>query len=351
MNNHLIPEQRLDKNGRLNTKHVRATNQHLSSANVPPPTLPAAKNTSSKRALTAGQKAPKERAISVSRISRESELCRRLGMNPYVNEYRVNVSDEELYAVLSVSSNGDAAVLVSAGHRSSEDAAAYLRDNGLGGYIEDRGELCAEALKRRITPQRFIDATDYLIKHDSESYMDAVEVHSTNQQLAVRVQDGAVNFSDIKEIGLKKIKDCKDSATLIGALQWLATGDAPYTATELGEIMDKHPRNFRDALKFTNKYGTEFVLTLHYPHTEYESYLEERDTNRERVKKLLTFSDQVAQYEIANQIYKEPLSYEKMGKYFDSGLDISHAAEDDCTDQQLDAVKQGVAPGVSGGWL
>jgi hypothetical protein len=272
-------------------------------------------------------------------------------MNAYVDEHYVHASDEELYSVLSVASNGDASALISAGHRSSEDAADYLRQNRFGGHIEDRSAHCAEALDRRITPQRFIDATDYLLKRDSEHYMDAVEVHSTNKQLAVRVQDGAVNFSDIKEIGLKKIKDCKDPVTLIGALQWLATGDAPYTATELGEIMDKHPRNFRDALKFTNKYGPEFVLTLHHPDTEYEAYLEERDTNRERIKKLLTFSDQVILYEIANRIYKEPLSYEKMGKYFDSGLDISHAAEDDCTDQQLDAVKQGVAPGVSGGWL
>jgi hypothetical protein len=351
MSNHLVPEQRLDKNGRLNTKHVRATKTQPSSINVPPPTLPADKTASRKKALTAGQKTPKDRSISVSRISREGDLYRHLGMNPYVEEYRVHASDEELYSVLSVASNGDASVLISAGHRSSEDAAAYLREHRFSGHVEDRSAHCAEALDRRITPQRFIDATDYLIKQDSEHYMDAVEVHSTNKQLAVRVQDGAVNFSDIKEIGLKKIKDCKDPVTLVGALQWLATGDASYTASELSDIMDTHPRNFRDALKFTNKYGPEFVLTLHYPNTEYETYLEDRDTNRERIKKLLTFSDQVTQYEIANRIYKEPMSYAKMEKYFDSGLDISHAAEDDCTDQQLDAVKQGVSPGVSGGWL
>ena len=351
MNNHLIPEQRLDKNGRLNTKHVRASKQQPSATKVPAPTLVAAKTTSRRKPLTAGQKTPKNRSITVNHSARDSALYRHLGLNPYVDEYPFHASDEEVYAVLSVTSTGDAAALLNAGHRSAEDAAAYLQKNGLGGLIMDRSALCAEALDRRITPTRFIDATDYLTKPDSEHYMDAVEVHSANKQLAARVQDGNVNFNDIKEIGLKKIKDCKDPVTLIGALQWLATGNASYSTDELSDLMYKHPNNLRDALKLTNKHGAQFVLTLNYPEVDFESYLEDRGTNRERIRKLLTYSDQVTGYEIENRIFRESLSYQKMEKYFDSGLNISHAAEDDCTDQQLDAMKNGVAPGVSGGWL
>lgn len=350
MNSNLIPEQRVDKNGRLNTKHVRATKPQTS-ANVPPPTLPPAKNAPQRNRLTAGQRKAKDQNIRINRFTREDDLCRHLGMNPYIENHHIYASDEEIYAVLSVTSNGSASALLTVGHRTAESASHHLRTQGFNGYIEDRSAFCDEALARRITPQRFIDATDFLTKPDSEHYIDAVEVHSADKQLAGRVQDGAVNFSDIKEITLKRVKECKDRAALIGALMVLARGDAPFTAAELGSLLDRHPNNLRGALKLTNKHGAQFVLSLSYPDTELDDYLDDRSTNRERIRKLLTFGDQVTQYELANHIYKEPLSYEKLGKYFDSGLDISHAAEDDCTDQQLDAIIEGVSPGVSGGWL
>lgn len=350
MRENLIPEQRVDKNGRLNTKHVRASKPQAA-ANVPPPTLPATKISPQRPRLTVGQRKTKDQNLNIGRVTRENDLYRHLGMNPYVENHHIYASDEEVYAVLSVTSNGSAAALLSVGHRTAEDASRHLLTEGFGGYVEDRAEHCAEALARRIAPQRFMNATDFLTKPDSEHYIDAVEVHSADKQLAGRVQDGAVNFSDIKEITLKRVKECKDRAALIGALMVLARGDAPFTATELGSLLDRHPNNLRDALKLTNKHGAQFVLSLSYPDTELDDYLDDRGTNRERIRKLLTFSDQVTQYELANHIYKEPLSYEKLGKYFDSGLDISHAAEDDCTDQQLDAIIEGVSPGVSGGWL
>lgn len=350
MNNHLVPEQRVDKNGRLNTKHVRATKTPLSSTKVPAPKLTATKGTQS-RPLTAGQKRQKKQDLGITHILAEGELAQRLGLNPYALHYEIQCSDEEVYSVLSATNNGAASALIVAGHRSSESAASYLEEIGFKGHVEDRSAHCEEALARRISPQRFILATDYLRKYDSEQYMDAVETYGASKQIASRLESGAINYSDVEEITLKRVRDCKDELTLTQALQWLATGNASFTASELGQIMDKHPANLRDALKFCNKYGADFVTSLRYLDVGYDEHLEKQEINRELAKKMLTYGDQVTVYEIEKNIYKEPLRYEKMDRYFNSGLDISHAAEDDCTDEQLEAIKQGIAPGVSGGWL
>lgn len=352
MNNHLIPEQRLDKNGRLNTKHVRAAKPQPSRASVPPPALSGTATAPRKKPLTPGQKKPKEQTLNIAHVPRDHELYRQLGVSPYFDSYRdINASDEEVYAVLSVAAPGNTVALLSAGYRTAEDARTYLQQNGFGHLITDSSEHCAEALERRIPPQRFINAITYLTNPESPHYMDAVEVHSTSKQLSIKVRDGQVNLSDIKEIGLKKIASAKDPETITQALQWIASGDAAMTTADLNELLEEFPYSLRDALKMTNKYGAEFVAGLRYINVDYEDYLERRGTSRPRIKELLAYHDQTSTYELEHQIYREEISYEKLEKYFDAGLDPSHPAEDDCTDQQLDAIKQGVAHGVSGGWL
>lgn len=352
MNNHLIPEQRLDKNGRLNTKHVRATKVQASVSKVSPPVLP-----SPTRKLTPGQTTPVTGTLEVTNETGDKELCGNLGVRASSPTALIHASYEEIYSLLSVTSNGNAHALLRAGHRTAEEALSYLNENGFSHLIQDRSEICEEALSRRIAPRKFITASERLPPAaGSEHYMDAVEVYSSSyimdgRKFANNVYDGTVRNEDMKEIGYKEIGTSRDVEAVRQALRSIASKKVTHTAADIKALMDKYPRDFRDAFKLSERYGVDLTLSINGINLEYAAYLENRSTPKERIISLLKYSDLVSDYEFANLIYKEPMPHHKVEKYHDSGIEISHAANDDCTEQQLDAIIAGMAPGVSGGWL
>jgi hypothetical protein len=356
MNNNLIPEQRLDKNGRLNTKHVRAVKPQALSAKVPAPALP-----TTKKKLTAAQTRQRTRVVAYSAPG-NYELSQQLGTDYHNDDIKVTASDEEFYSVLSVTSRADAFTLLQAGYRTADEASNYLMDNGFEDLLQDNTALCEEALARKIPPNQFIQSGVNLRGPEStDYYFDALEVYCSSLPsnsddrsrlvVANNVYDGKVGLKDLKEIGFKEIGAFRDKAALFDSLEKINAGTATYTASDLKLLMEKHPRAFRDAIDLTNKLGAEFALSVDDPNYQYVEYLEEQGTDKERSMKLLQYSDQVSKAELENEIYRPTLPYKTLEKCYDAGLTPTQVAVDDYTDQQLDGLLEGVTPGVSSGWL
>lgn len=359
MNNNLVPEQRLDKNGRLNTKHVRI-GQPAKAGTIPPaPRLAAA----SKVKLSKGQTVRTTRTLEVNSawIPSQQEkpgnesLCAHLGVETDSPTALIHASDKELYDIFSIVSNGNAHALLRAGYRTAKEALNYLNENGFSQLIEDRSALCNEALGRRINPQKFINAVRLLPPaEDSEHFMDAVEVYSSSyitngMTLANLVYDGKVRIEDMKEIGFKEIGRNNDIHLITAALQRVVIAES-YTATDIKAMLTKHPSRFGDAMKLSEDYGAEVVLALNHIDMGYANHLGGTAT-KERIISLIKYNDKINDYEGGRLVFKDPAVYAKIEKYHDCGIAPSLAANGGCTDQQLEAIMNGMTTGVSAGWL
>lgn len=356
MNNNLIPEQRIDKNGRLNTKHVRVAKPQTTSAKVPAPALP-----STKKKLTAAQTRSKPRTVAFSAPG-NYELNQLLGTDTKATDVTITASDAEFYSVLSVTSRANAFALLQAGYRTADEASNYLMDNGFDELLTDNSTLCEEALDRKIPPNKFIESEANLRGPESSDYfLDALEVYSSsipkgrvahsNLVVTNQVYDGDLSLSDLKGIGYMRFNTFRDKDALMDALIKINAGDTSFTTSDIGALMDKHQYSFRDALDVARKYGTEVTLQFRTPNAQYSEYLEELGTDKERIIKLLQYSDQVSNAEYESDIYRPHLPYTLLEKCYDAGLTPAQAATDDYTEQQLDGLLDGITPGVSSGWL
>lgn len=356
MNNNLVPVQRLDKNGRLNTKHVRADKTQAATAKVPAPALAPAKTK-----LPAAQTRQKPRTVAYSAPG-NYELNQLLGTDPQATELTITASDAEFYSVLSTTSKANAFALLQAGIRSADEASNYLEDNGLAELIEDNSELCEEALDRKIPPNKFIESSANLRGPEgSDYYLDALEVYSSsipkgtgshsNLVITNQVYEGEIKLADLKEIGFKKFNTFREKDALVDALIKIGAGKSNLTITDVSALVDKHPYYFRAALELSSKYGTERVLQLNTPVLDYSDHLEERGVDKDRTISLIKYRDQVSQLEYEKSIYRTPIHYELLEKCFDAGLSPLQVATDDYTEQQLDGLLNGATPGVSSGWL
>lgn len=355
MNNNLIPEKRLDKNGRLVTKHVRAGKPLSVALNAPAPSLPTTKK------LTPAQRAQKTREVAYAARG-DYELKRKLNVDPDGERIVITASDAEFYSVLSVASRANAFMLLESGIRTADDASNYLMDNGFEELIQDNTALCEEALARKIPPTKYIESSVNMRgPESSDFFFDALEVYSSSIPaggrshsrlvVASSVYDGIISLNDLKKIGFPAINKFRDKDALYDSLEKVQKKEVNYTAEDLAKLMEKYSMGFRNALIVTELYGAEFALTLHSPDSQYAENLSERGVEKERAMKLLTFSDQLAVTEQENEVYRPQLPYSMIEKCFDLGLSLTQVATQDYTEQQLDGLLAGVTSSVSSGWL
>ena len=209
----LIPEKRLDKNGVLTTKHVRATPRTPAMRRTPPaPTLAAS---SKGLKLRPAQTQQREQFFSsFTYDARRSMEARRTGDR----DYQFTASDTEVYDVLSVTHGGNALVLLALGIRSADDARAYLLKNGEGDLLTDNSELVQEMLKRNISPQYYLENTNTsagTVRFDSPFLADAIEFSTIKSledsfhrsETRALILDGEITLADIKTIGASRLKN------------------------------------------------------------------------------------------------------------------------------------------------
>lgn len=211
----LIPEQRLDKNGVLTTKHVRADPRGAAKkGSLPAPALGAL-------GLTANAE-QKWWQVGSNKWDCDEELAY-LVQSHFSATQAYKCSDTEAYELLGVVHPSNVFPLLSIGIRTQEKAKAFLEGARLTRLNMDYSAMAAEAVNRGYGARKFLNfATAYSEYTDDSVFMDAAEVHFDpdlegaemdggynlrNQALEDMVINGLIRVSDIKEIGSEFIRE------------------------------------------------------------------------------------------------------------------------------------------------
>lgn len=246
----LIPEKRMDRNGRLVTKHVR------SGTTTPPqrPALPAPGLST----IPKKEKPFKLRPRQLEKHTLSLRLSNYKSSDPLTTEFERNenffnsaycnftASDVEFYDVLSVTGSvGNTIELMRAGIRSADTARAHLHGLGAEHLVNDRSEMTQEALRRGIGVYDFAGAYESLSLSERESphVVDAVEFMGTalnkgsNALVKDEILHGTLSYSDIKAIGITKLQSYSRANALVEPLITLHAGEANYTIDDVKELV------------------------------------------------------------------------------------------------------------------
>jgi hypothetical protein len=278
----LIPEQRLDRNGKLVTKHVRAIpKQGVTRSKLPAPSAaPKGKSKTTKK-----QYKPLPRQLeTVHRsfrfasfpandpLTTQEQRDKNLYQGGYTN---FSASDAEMYDVLSATtSQGDALeIMARGGVRSAKEARAYLKKKKAPELIADRSELMTAAFERGMSAEAFLNGYDLLKDDEKESphFLDAVEFKNSalnynyNAFVLDHIVNGDVAFSDLKAIGLSRLKPHARAYALTRMLTKLNHGEADYTIDDVKAFVIRaaeaktDDRSFKYAANFAVRKGFELL--------------------------------------------------------------------------------------------
>jgi hypothetical protein len=362
----LIPEKRVDKNGVLTTKHVRAgTKKPSAAAPLPAPRLtPQPQAARSYKLPNKQQKALYQRSYTANDQKRDPALTEALGLSS-LDVYRFVASDAEVLEMLAVThSNGDALSLLEHGYRSPQAAVMFLKDNGLEHLVADRS-LALEAMERRISPEIFMrDTRNAKEGHLTDPLfldsLSAADSKALNDEFTWEVREGMIKLSDIKAIGVSRIKKADSWALLNDVLKTMAKGTANYTADDMKFILDRYSpvtNRIESAVILADFYGGEFVKTIANADiaTMDLHYDLQRDEPMwlERAKSILSYGSSVFSQQSGIYGYSKDFpDKDKIIKFHDANVSPQDMVDGVITEDQLDAIKDhGISPSVSGGWL
>lgn len=283
----LVPEKRLDKNGVLTTKHVRATPRPQNAlSGVPAPSLGTAvapkRDKSAQKAFKprASQTKQQNYAIDMAMAPVSSEL--REGdapSRPQSHYFGYKANEVEVYAVLGVADPGDAAKMLSKGVRTAEEAVSYMKEHNAGHLIRNRTKFAAEALRRGISSYDFMERLGLSDvgnpDDDSSPYaMDALELStyaSLSDQYAwvnKKILSGSVSLEDIKTLGVSKLKTHRRLYYSIPALEKVHDPEAKFSMDDLKYLVDRassektERRPYSDAVEYMVAEGTDGIKKL-----------------------------------------------------------------------------------------
>lgn len=359
----LTPEQRLDKNGRLVTRHVRSTPAATTATVMPAPTLRAAPAKERKAKTVQNEHKGIEMRASLDRRLRD--ICR--AESRVYSIARFTCSDAEAYDVLSVTGNpANALCLLAAGIRTQQHARKFLAKNGLTDLAADNSEVVDECISRGLPaiPVLLSLADFHLSLRDRwPAYYDAVEAQSVRAlrdktNIPHLVLTGQVSLQDVRTVGATRIAEAESRFLAVqDQLKAIHEGVSPYDAKTLKQLImlseGGYYNSFINPLHMADMYGADFVLGLH-----------DYDTATEFHNKLNTISgttyDRAAKAELIKLNddvmvrRKRGMRPEDLCVLYDAGVsadEIADGLDREMTVQQIIAVKEGVSASVSSGWL
>jgi hypothetical protein len=249
----LIPEIRTNKHGVPVKKYVRADPK----AAISPSSLPAPLSApASKHRLSAAQLQPRKRSLSSLKYESDKRLR---SLRPF-GGYEFVSSDAEMLDVMSVTDDANAFALMNLGVRTADEACDHLEELGADDLIKDRSSFTNKLLERGLLPE---NAADFLSNGQLRLRMssdemeaspycaDAVAFHShgglthkdesyTSYFTARKlILEGNLRLADLKELGYERITRGAHLSTITEAVQRHAKGDANYSLSDLGALLDK----------------------------------------------------------------------------------------------------------------
>jgi hypothetical protein len=164
--------------------------------------------------------------------------------------YHFTASEVEVYKVLSVATPGDAALILSQGIRTAEDALKYLHEHGAAHRAVKRTKLTAEALKRGIDAYTFMERVTRAVvgNPDDDSPLTSLDVMELSNisalsgqygHVAKEVLDGTILLADIKCLGVSKLKASHRLINTKPALIKVHDSDSPFSMDDLKYLVDR----------------------------------------------------------------------------------------------------------------
>lgn len=357
--NNLVPEKRVDKNGVLTTKHVRASKASAVGRTIPAPSAPRApKQVVKTKEPIKRQQEVRLRHMSVARHEYDEGLMQKLGVDRHT---LFKASDAQIYSVMHVADAGNTLLLLKAGIRTAEEGMEKLDELGLGRLMEDNSILAKDMLGRRIHPETYYSC---LASHGdaSPNFLDYVEYLSIDalfdyDDIGTEIRAGSIKISDVKALGAGRIKKSDAHKEVKEFLVAFANGTTNTTMSDAKIIFDKYATEYmaiHDALIINSRYGSEFGTVI-----EPEAFvmgtsrkLTARGVDDERIAKVIKYGALVrkAFYSNNSSLLALPSDIDLL-QCHDAGVPPEEAAQG-MTPQQWDAMQNnGIAPSVSGGWL
>jgi hypothetical protein len=368
----LIPEKRVNKNGIVSTKHVRATPKARNdTSGVPAPVIASADASKESKGAQKpykprpAQKEQKHRnydsgfANYNEKLKTPDEHSEKWGRSI---TFLFTASDVEMYEVLSVAGDGDAIRLLAMGIRNADDAVAFMRSKGAEESIIDRKVLAEGALERGISAGNFILRLPESEAYDSTERLDALELYSISSlsgqsyRLLRDVLQKKIKVADIKYLGASKLKSHDRLISTAPALMMLNETDPPFTLDDLKMLVERAAKEsakmpvYRDVLDYVMQRGVGIlkeVETLKF----FSTVLSEHRKTSEGYDE--------AEYEVA--FYKEHewgryrANSTRLMKLRDAGVspeDAAHMIDQGMTDLAIIGVSQeGTEKPFAEGWL
>lgn len=377
MSGNLVPQKRMDKTGKLVTRHVLAE-APISSTAAPIP-APSVKAVVKTKKTTLKPPLPKQlkvqtRMTNVGRISPDPELLVALGIDPE-NAFplvSVKASDVQLFDMFSVASTSNAAMLVSYGVKTPDDAVEFLKTRGIGHLVLDRREVMDRAQSLRVNAWNLMDApykfevdelacdADRLIQavrlDDSASLPrwkdDRAGRETKETSYANEVLNGSISYDDVMYLGLSFLADRGTLAMgICDHLRDIHEGRAGYDVNVLEHVLQKsryNPYVFDGGMTMVKEYGADLVMEL--PTLDSALVIDREYPDRSTLQR----ADMI-RYQRDGEFSFLDLSTKDIVELFDSGIPVDTAKEmlqKKLTVSQIIGVrKEGISQPVASGWL
>jgi hypothetical protein len=364
----LVPEKRVDKNGVLTTKHVRAGTKTV----TPLPSMPAPVTPSAapQQKMSAAQRKQKPREYSLAMYDSDIEL------NGTVQGGKLifSASNAEMLDVLSVVDKpGSALRLLNLGITTADEARAHMEGLGIVQASGERDELVRLAARRGMGMNFFLDHIEVFEEalrdnpdHDPDNLLDSV-IFSTSKigmgrkvtQEAIR--DGNISYSDIKTIGTPRLASRNRLNVLHETLVKLNSGTADYTVDDVKELLrmvaseDMIDTSLESVVKMIEPAGMKTVLGVPYLSRVASAY----DHYHQQTKwSSLTDKEKMERATYAVRILQESGgagTHVDYDRFYAEGIPAEVAASVIARGGTVLAAKaiheENIAPSVAGGWL
>lgn len=372
MGNNLIPQKRLDKTGKMVTRHVLAAAPVAAGKPaLPAPAMgvaPKKKKPTTKKPL-AKQLESQIRMTSMNRLTPDPEVLEALGVD--INQafplVVISASDAEMYDMFSVVGSSNAAVLLSYGKKTPEEAIELLEGNGLGRLLVDRREMMDEAVSRRISAWNFMEAphkfnVDELscepeqllgaVRLDDSTSMPRWKVNEVEDSYAHQVIRGNISYDDVMEMGLSFLSEHGSLAQKIcGYLNDIHEGRTDYDVDLLVHLVSKcrdGRATLDDAMGMVSEYGTSFMK-------EVKGMDSAMIINREYRERPTSQRADMIRYAESGGWQFLDFKTKEIVRLFDADIPVDAAKEmakqKMSVDQMIAAQNEGIAKAVVSGWL
>lgn len=380
--NNLVAVKRVNKNGVMVTRHVRADNTSTSSSiGLPSPKL--AKPVESRREA-------RDRIVLDKRLKRldkarnRSLSQKKMGIYGtqvlekfFKNTYKFNCSDNDFYTLFEKLRLSDTIILLSAGLKASQRD-EFIERNSFQYYWQDNAELVEGLRSRGIPLESYLAVINNpaLEYRETPFILDAAETHSLftgdpdqypRRTLMNYVGGDVTRLDDIKALGADRCR----TAEFVNLLPDFRAGRTKCTASELAAMLDRmekdepvissdfdHRTVTAVRARVAAKYGVALAESIEHPMSIY--YAEEAANKMDDAAAIdfLTYVDNSTWDEMIPKFDDDKrwlrIAADKQALW-EAGITSDTAREgleSGMTADQIIGIRQhGIKPVVSSGWL